>query len=639
MKCVIKVLLVLMLLFSTDVIYAAENEEWIPVNFQRSQPTGQLLGTISPAYHIQYWRHSDGHWSNNALGLMFHDDDINILINEGLLDGSVFDKKIRMLPVKFPQEVTDFLNSGGKMEDVDVHFTMNQWHGNVFKEIPTYRFVTGLNEMQMEIYPYYKIKDKNPRYVFEGEGMNYRFPRIAEGFGYNVYSMYTKDTNQHLGMSRDIRPEDIINSQGHIDPSKDYEIILPNSETVLMNGSEIKIGNGTFNNGGAIGFEFLYGVMAHFYVKEDVNLRVSDIYYSPSTVISGEEVRTSVLIGNDHTEAVDSVLQLKVDGSVIEEWEFSIDGASEIRSPVFSLIAPEGDFEIEFEVNPSKAQPENERTWEDNIVKRLVPVSKPNLKASDIWYNPGEPKPGNTITTSVLVTNEYQLPITTDVILRVDGSDIETKQVTIPANGSVRTPGYSFIAPDKDQIVVQFEANPNRDKPTAEVTWEDNIVDRTIVLKNDVNLRILFRNEPKSVDPSTRVKFDVVVVNDSDKVITTDVVVRDDYKYSELVCVEVDEDGDCVRKEWVTFSKSVDDRRTVTIQPRSEVVYSLIMPTGWDYWDFSRGVAEYHLTLTGEVNPSKNRPTKETNWADNIAIKDIWVNVIEPPEYRLRLWE
>jgi hypothetical protein len=255
--------------------------------------------------------------------------------------------------------------------------------------------------------------------------------------------------------------------------------------------------------------------------------------------------------------------------------------------------------------------------------------SQPNLKVTDIQYSPNPVNPGDTVNTSVLVTNQFSQPITTNLVTQVDGSNISQQPITVGANQSIRINGPSYTAKDQGSTLT-FIVNPNHDQPNNEVTYDDNTASIQVpVQQQGKNLYIQLRNVPPSVNTNSRVQFEVAAGNESDVPITTNVTVRDDYKYSYEVCPK---DEPCY---WVVEDRQKTDTRSVTIPAHNEVTYPLDMPAGWDYFD--TGINKYQLTLTGQIN--SDHSISETAYNDNVLTKKVFVNPLVPPDTKVHLYK
>lgn len=241
------------------IVYA---NSWNNVSFDEVIPSGYTFaGSNQPSWNMQLWHYSGGYWANTTLGIKIDDSEMRGLYL-GTLDADALNKPYKTLAVDLPNEVKNYISGGGKLEDVKIKFTTSNLKPiDLFKQLPIYQIQN--NKIQLEILPMLRVKRNDP--VFANDKMNVLFPKIAEGYGNNVYSIFTR-SGTHLGMNRTIQTEDILNEQGHLKGGKQYTIITDSGTSISRDGSEIKIGHNTFSNGGAVGLEFLFPVKAEYYI-------------------------------------------------------------------------------------------------------------------------------------------------------------------------------------------------------------------------------------------------------------------------------------------------------------------------------------------------------------------------------------
>jgi len=265
-------------------------------------------------------------------------------------------------------------------------------------------------------------------------------------------------------------------------------------------------------------------------------------------------------------------------------------------------------------------------------------VQRPlNLSVNDFKSSPDYLRYGDQISVSVVAGNDSAMTITTELVQEVDGREVGRKTITLPPGSSTRVEGFPITAPFASQIMVSFTINPKRTQPSNETYWFDNRLTEPVNIDISENLYINFRNLPPSATWNELIPVKVVVGNVSSSPITTTVTVRDDYKYSYRVCEEENDEGDCIKWKWVTDSEVGKDTRTITVPAQDEFVYTVNMPSGWDFFD--QGENKYTITLTGEVNPSRTQPEYESTFHDNKVVKKIHVNPVEIPKVRVRLFE
>lgn len=95
-----------------------------------------------------------------------------------------------------------------------------------------------------------------------------------------------------------------------------------------------------------------------------------------------------------------------------------------------------------------------------------------NLTAKFTKYVTGIPV-GQKYTYQATFSNSGREAVQTDIVWRVDGKQVRTKSVTIPAQGSV-SDELTYAAAKEGMMILEVEVNPGRNKPGNETRWDDN---------------------------------------------------------------------------------------------------------------------------------------------------------------------
>lgn len=356
------------------------------------------------------------------------------------------------------------------------------------------------------------------------------------------------------------------------------------------------------------------------------NLKATDIWYSPDPVNPNDQVAVSALITNESSESVETEVVARKGGVELGRKTMTLAAGQAARTAGFSFIAPNvASVNVEFEVNPDKDKPNNESNWIDNRTSRPIPIVRPNLKVeeNDIWYSPDPVEPNDAARVSVLVQNESNQSITTDVRAKKDGQVITTKTVTVPAYGSVRTPAFTFTAPNKSSVNVEFEVNLGKNKPASESNWADNKADKDIPIAQAKNIAVTISKTPEVIASLKRFNYKVNVTNTGNTTESFTLSTHQPYKDSEEHC----DDDDC----WWhvhNYPNEMDRSFSVTLKPKESKSFDVEGFSGWDYFDFD--YSEYSITMTANVTHLPG----EVRYSDNTASKTI---PVKPMRIKVKL--
>lgn len=229
------------------------------------------IASHTPSYSFQLWHYSGGYWGNETYGIKLMDEDVV----EGIQDRQIIEYKHPVtINTDLPAKVKEYLANGGSLDNVLIKFELTNGlkSSQIFTGTPTY----SINDKQITISfePKFAVKDKH---LVDHPGMNVHVPIIPEGYGKMVYAMYTPG-GKHLGQGGNIEPEDIIDCNGNLREGKQYEYHMAGQPSQYLPGGQIKIGDGTFANGGAVGLEYLFPIKATYYVQQN---EAPDFYPTP----------------------------------------------------------------------------------------------------------------------------------------------------------------------------------------------------------------------------------------------------------------------------------------------------------------------------------------------------------------------
>lgn len=158
------------------------------------------------------------------------------------------------------------------------------------------------------------------------------------------------------------------------------------------------------------------------------------------------------------------------------------------------ITVPLGATKVIVNINPDKNMPQNETSWEDNVLEIPLNVAMPNLRVENVQLSPTKPAEGATVSLSVDVVNDnsygYSADIATDISWWVDGVLQDTRNVNVPASGKVTLGWFSFKG-TKTKHTVKFFVNPNKNKPAVEAIYpDDNILVKNVYFTSDLDLYV-----------------------------------------------------------------------------------------------------------------------------------------------------
>ena len=231
---------------------------------------------------------------------------------------------------------------------------------------------------------------------------------------------------------------------------------------------------------------------------------VESVTVSPRRVTTGELVTVTVGVVNVSDVEDTRTLTFIVDGEVKEERAVTL-GPRETGTEIFTFAAPDV-------VGPHKLSVEGlERTFE--VVRAIVPAVL-NL-VRPLTITPGEVQTGETVTVAVTLSNIGEEEGTTDIILRVRGQVIETREDVVVQGGKEITLRFEVVQDEVGDYDVEVEAPGAADVKILDGTF-------TVVAPPPVLEAILvivpgtLTVEPDKVDRGDPVTISVNVRNEGD---------------------------------------------------------------------------------------------------------------------------
>ena len=219
----------------------------------------------------------------------------------------------------------------------------------------------------------------------------------------------------------------------------------PGSYTVRL-GGEVLVGDPA-----------LFPVQGTFRVLEAPReIIIESLRATPDPVKSGAQLTISVVLTNTTDQEDVRVLTLKIDGETVVRDVSVILAGGETRTEVFTVDAPteEGTHVLEIEDGPS---------IEFDVEVVVVLAAVLNLVAP-MSIDPVQVSPGDLVTIRVLVRNDGGEAGSTDVILRVRGTEVDRKTVEI-APGDEERVEFQLSRDEVGDYDVEVEAEVAVDVP------------------------------------------------------------------------------------------------------------------------------------------------------------------------------
>jgi hypothetical protein len=297
----------------TTIIYAEENKISIEIVEEFNSDKSEKVNKSISRYWWHYSSGSDPFWimgtsklyDSSAKNWIWTRESINENFNTLLTGGK------ETIEFEVPSHIKNAINSGKKVKieiGVNNEFFINsntKFRGELSGELSKIVVENSCNakmsndksKVIFTFIPYYQIdeyKDFNKALQSYGNNLtkfDYKYPYIREGFGEMIYSMYSLPSPTSLGTSFGtskrlanlpaksgfysdylVNLTDISRSgnDGLLTNSKEFLLLYNNEVWQYKYGSQMKIGNGTMNNGGAVGILPYFPFSAHFYIEDEI---------------------------------------------------------------------------------------------------------------------------------------------------------------------------------------------------------------------------------------------------------------------------------------------------------------------------------------------------------------------------------
>jgi len=270
------------------------------VVFGETPPSNyEYAGTAQALHGFQLWHYSGGYWANQIYNIRIYDSELDMLSTGEIVHDQL--KRPVRLEKDLPQKVIDYLNGGGSINDVFLRFSSDRGLNpeSIFEE-PTYTITGSKITIDTKLVFYVSKVPFVSTSKIPGLNVPVWQPE-TEAHGMVTFSIFTR-SGQHLGytysaaVDHPIRPEDIVNAQGHLKSGKLFTVITNSGQTITRDGSEIQIGYGTFASGGAVGLQFYFPINVQFYIPAPEpppldTIRVHYVDEEGTALLSSEEIK------------------------------------------------------------------------------------------------------------------------------------------------------------------------------------------------------------------------------------------------------------------------------------------------------------------------------------------------------------
>ena len=238
----------------------------------------------------------------------------------------------------------------------------------------------------------------------------------------------------------------------------------------------------------------LTGTFTVLPVIAEPTVRIRSLDVVPSSLLVGGDVTVSVEIQNTSSELpATGQLVLNVDGVVFEERDVTL-AAGEIRTETFTIDRPDvGSHTVEIEGLPATFEVTEERVVERPAILNLV---------APLTVSPREVDPGDTVTVSVTIRNEGDLPGATTLIFRVNSVEVDRTDVQVQGQGEV-TRQFQVTQDEGGEYAVDVQAVQGVDVKLLEDSF-------TVRARPEAKLEL---KRPVTVTPGTVISGEPVTIS------------------------------------------------------------------------------------------------------------------------------
>lgn len=252
---------------------------------ETAPPGGKLLETTKEYETIQVWHSSGGVWTESVN---------NARIPDAVLEGDINNLQTKVvgagypIDITFPASVKKAINEGKNVTvqiQTDKAYTEIGKMFNYIDQPEKHKITQTANGLRMMTFPIFNYEiDSDTGDIITYWDHNFKIktqiPFVKHAYGYNGYSLYYKNkprpSSEWASYSAYLETEankvitlDMMDkTTGALKPGYSIKTRL-NGADFYVNSSDIKIGQGTFENAGALGLSFNYPLKLNFYIEGD----------------------------------------------------------------------------------------------------------------------------------------------------------------------------------------------------------------------------------------------------------------------------------------------------------------------------------------------------------------------------------
>ncbi len=225
----------------------------------------QNLGSKTITWYTEVWHHSGGYWSGNISKTVF-DSELGVLTyndNASKIFTNAFSEYVTVYN-DFPDTLNNYLDAGGNVNDVNVAITPGNGKESSTCYIEgTFSYIldTENKRIKATFKPSYILR-REPYYL------DFNMPKTYYPCDYIKFSIYHKSTNQLLGVmaaNGDFNYDWITGLSGELyHPDNPFVVVSNYGVEKQYRLNDLKIGNGTFKDGGAVGYFFTNSFIFEF---------------------------------------------------------------------------------------------------------------------------------------------------------------------------------------------------------------------------------------------------------------------------------------------------------------------------------------------------------------------------------------
>jgi len=310
-------------------------EEWQFIHFSQPATLGELIYEVDITPAIELWHYSGGYWEGR--GVRIYDKDAGTGWNDPDYIADVLGVPVDFA-VSLPNIVRDKILEFG-MDGIEVVIQFNDEYAGIdLLEDNMFRFDTSVS-INTSINPKYQISNQElifealPKFNCAGDynytGVNKTIPKVKEGYGRNVYSLFYKTGGHagrilgtHSGEGGMLDYNIILDRDGNLESGHQLDI-YDEAETLKVigscNSSDVTIGKGTFNNAGAVGMQFWYPMKISIYAKGNDAAKAHIKHFkADGTPLTQYNYTSDLSFGEDYTFNPTNVYKHEFVGSNID---------------------------------------------------------------------------------------------------------------------------------------------------------------------------------------------------------------------------------------------------------------------------------------------------------------------------------